>query len=233
MKSKILFFSLGLLVGISGTMISSRSFDNDDISSKSQEINESQETKKIEVLEKYPDKGMFKFINNGKHSSPANWQIWEDKGEKIFTPNFPKNIGLLEINIRRRAQQGIDIIATFENGSVKIPFDYSDAHGIDRYGNLYGDSFIEITEHDFDNDGIPEILVASTDTGGLLSLKIYKYYPSAQKSNNLRMENWAEVGNFTGQFEIRLEDDTIYLPFGSQGLYDSYVWVKNKFLVAN
>ena len=49
--------------------------------------------------------------------------------------------------------------------------------------------------------------------------------------NVCRNANWELIGNFTGQdIAFIINENTIQLPFGGQGLFDEYIFVNNKFI---
>jgi hypothetical protein len=92
---------------------------------------------------------------------------------------------------------------------------------------------VQVAEHDFDRDGTPEIVVAVGD--GLINLvvNVVSYHAPQSMKDVGRVENWSLVGSFTGQQKALIQGDTISLPYGSQGLYEEYTWVKQKFIKTN
>lgn len=80
-------------------------------------------------------------------------------------------------------------------------------------------TIIKVYEYDFDNDGQKELIVIHSPEFSLVTVEVFKY-----------SEGLAErVGNFNGQFEIILDKNTIYLPYGSQGLGDEFLFKSGAF----
>jgi len=82
-----------------------------------------------------------------------------------------------------------------------------------------GDDILESTvvkvyEYDFDSDGQKEIIVIYSPEFSLVTIEVFKYSGELVE----------RVGNFEGQYDIVLDKNTIYLPFGSQGLGNEYLY---------
>lgn len=84
---------------------------------------------------------------------------------------------------------------------------------------------VQLSFVDIDGDGTKEIIVLS---GSILEIDeneavIYKL----QNSEN---EPFIEVGHFTFQKKVTLEDNLFTCPYGSQGLYDEYLFDSGKLM---
>lgn len=89
--------------------------------------------------------------------------------------------------------------------------------------------YFQVGEHDFDQDGSPEIVVAFGDRLVSLAINIFKLYPS--KNNTvIGDKNIKLVGKFTeGQSYVFVKKNEIVLPIGGQGLFIEYQWIGNGF----
>ncbi len=73
-------------------------------------------------------------------------------------------------------------------------------------------TIIKVYEYDFDKNGQKEIIVIHSPIFSFLTVEVFKY-------SGGRAER---IGNFNGQFKIILDENNIYLPYGSQGLCNEY-----------
>jgi hypothetical protein len=64
-------------------------------------------------------------------------------------------------------------------------------------------------------------------------VNVIKYHAPKSDKDASRQENWSLIGSFTGQEKAYIKGDAITLPYGSQGLYDEYTGVKDKFVKTN
>ncbi|MHB8279469.1 MAG: DUF4062 domain-containing protein [Candidatus Humimicrobiaceae bacterium] len=113
-----------------------------------------------------------------------------------------------------------------------------DIKGLDEYGEI-GNS-CQLAIKDVDNDGFSEILFAF-ETGNMniseLHLNIFKFNREKyfKSSRDERINPFYKIAYFSGYFnpELRfriINGGKIEIPYGSQGLYDTYVWNGNKFI---
>ncbi len=112
-----------------------------------------------------------------------------------------------------------------------------DSYNIDpMYGDLSEKCFLQIGEHDFDKDGIAEIVVAFGVRGEYLVCKVFQYHEPAKIADADRDENWVLIGDFDGygyhdtRYISNVDDNKIYFPFGSQGASEGFVYVEGKFV---
>lgn len=96
----------------------------------------------------------------------------------------------------------------------------------DEFGDLKEGFTLYVKEHDFGNDSVPEVALVASD--GLLETYVwvysYNYIFSEQGTSPLELIWYSE-----GQSDVVLEGDKIILPYGSQGLFDEYVYSNNTF----
>ena len=81
-------------------------------------------------------------------------------------------------------------------------------------------STMQISEFDFEKDGINELIVGYGDGLSSLEVTIFK------KINN----EYKVIGEFSGQEKCELSKNKIIAPYGSQGLYSEYVLTRGKFV---
>lgn len=97
----------------------------------------------------------------------------------------------------------------------------------DDFGDLKEGFALYVKEHDFDNDSVPEVVLVASD--GLLETYIwvfsYNYVFSEQGTSPLELIWYGE-----GQTDVVLEGDKILLPFGSQGLFEEYIFNNGTFM---
>ncbi|MUT64926.1 hypothetical protein [Paenibacillus sp. NEAU-GSW1] len=97
----------------------------------------------------------------------------------------------------------------------------------DDYGDLKEGFSLYIKEYDFENDSVPEVVIAASD--GMLETYTwvfsYNYVFTEIEASPLDLIWYGE-----GQSDLILEDNKILMPFGSQGLFDEYVYSNNSFI---
>jgi hypothetical protein len=96
-------------------------------------------------------------------------------------------------------------------------------------GELEENYFIQIATYDFDGDKNPEIIVAVGDGLVNLNVNVFKFIAPLNQLNASKEENWKLIGNFQGQEQIIIENKKISVPYGSQGLFDEYIYSNGKF----
>lgn len=111
----------------------------------------------------------------------------------------------------------------------QLPFDTSQGTSspFDDFGDLREGFALYVKEHDFDNDSVPEVVIVASDK--LLETYVwvysYNYVFSEQDTSPLE-----PVWYGAGQSDVVLEGNKILLPFGSQGLFDEYVFNNGSFI---
>lgn len=183
-----------------------------------------QETKQGDLLQK---------MTNNQIKAIPNSVIWGKKSFDNVTLklNYTSEIRPTELTIGLNHPNGIRILALFPGCGVNLPLKYEkDFGGINEYGDLNKGYYIQIAEHDFDNDGAPEIIIAVGDGLTDLAVNIVKYHAPQSSKDAGSDKNWSLVGSFTGQEKAIIEEDSISLPYGSQGLFTKYKLAKNKFI---
>lgn len=149
-----------------------------------------------------------------------------------FTPEHMKAKLKPSLLIRFEGQTFITIRPT-----VKGANEYGVPIASSFYLNETADqeNFLQLGEHDFDNDGVSEIVIAYGVRGTALKCLVFKYHEPAKIADASRTENWEMVGDFeygyhSPRFISVTKDNQIIFPFGSQGASESFVFVQGKFV---
>ncbi|QDH21998.1 hypothetical protein [Saccharibacillus brassicae] len=115
-------------------------------------------------------------------------------------------------------EQGWQLPTELADGSIG-PFN--------DYGDLIEGFSLYVKEYDFASDGVPEVVLVASD--GMLESYVwvynYNYTFSEYDVSPLELVWYGE-----GQSDVQLEGDRIVLPYGSQGLYEEYVYKNEKFI---
>ncbi|WFA84199.1 hypothetical protein [Paenibacillus amylolyticus] len=125
---------------------------------------------------------------------------------------------------------GVRALVLFPSSSIAWPLDLSgseDSGAFDDFGELQEGYKLQAAIYDFDQDDIPELIVAAGDSLLDESIWVFSFTNAADftKINPLNQEL-----SVTGQSFIELDNNEIIAPYGSQGLYDSYKYVDKQFL---
>lgn len=123
---------------------------------------------------------------------------------------------------------GTKAVMIFPSTSVGWQLDLSGDTGVfDEYGELQEGYKIQAALHDFDQDGINELIVTAGDSIIDLSIWVYSFTTVGdfQKINPIKQEL-----SITGQRYIELDGDEIIAPYGSQGLFNFYKYVDKVFM---
>lgn len=168
-----------------------------------------------------------------------NGIIWKQQYDISKNKNIQvdlNNDGNLEnINIGMDTPNGTKINVYFQESGYNLIYDMSLSENLnlfDEAGDVKENYFIHLDVFDFDNDFIPEIIVAIGDGLNELQVSILKYTNKIQDSNE---SPYKEIGSIIGQSNILIDEDekAILVPYGSQGLYDKYVYKDWKIVKSN
>ena len=89
----------------------------------------------------------------------------------------------------------------------------------DEHGDIMDGFFIQASHVDLDKDGKDEVLMSVGDKSIEMRTAIYKVRDAEEDSFKL-------VGIIEGQSEMYLDGNHIIVPYGSQGLFDEYIYDK-------
>ncbi|URJ36731.3 hypothetical protein MF625_001173 [Paenibacillus polymyxa] len=97
----------------------------------------------------------------------------------------------------------------------------------DEFGNLLPGYSLAVKEHDFTQDGTPEIVLVASDGQADMYVWIltYNFMASEQGTNPLELL-WSGIG----QSDILMSGNHFLLPYGSQGLYEEYKYANGVFV---
>ncbi len=162
----------------------------------------------------------------------SNQVIWGKTSKKDVTLklNYVSSVKPISITTGFGHPNGIKIVILFEgsNTAVNLGNIMSIENGFND-GELEENYFIQIATYDFDGDKNPEIIVAVGDGLVNLNVNVFKFIAPLNQLNASKEENWKLIGNFQGQEQIIIENKKISVPYGSQGLFDEYIYSNGKF----
>jgi len=124
---------------------------------------------------------------------------------------------------------GIKILLLKGDEAARIELENVEDGILDDFGELADieNYSIQVGTHDFNNDNVEEVIIAIGDNLTTGQVWVYSYHKvdDILKINPFHME-------MTGLFQdkIWIDKDKIMLPYGSQGLFDEYVWHEDGFL---
>ncbi|MBE4907866.1 hypothetical protein IMZ08_07340 [Bacillus luteolus] len=172
-------------------------------------------------------------VNNTESESLISLQNFErwnygepDKTFPVFLDGAQESIVLgLDTPNGIKAQVHINSINTAFNLALDSESDYSP---FDEFGELLPGFELYATGHDFDSDGTDEVVVAISD--GLVETYYwvfsYNFVALEYGDNPLEPVFYGEA-----QSDIILEGNTLTVPYGSQGLFDSYIYSNGEFIM--
>lgn len=128
----------------------------------------------------------------------------------------------------RQTPNGTSLLIGIGKDFYELGFDIK---GLEEFGECGGGCQVAIK--DVTNDGYPEILFAFSTGNIETHLNIFQF-DKEKYLNSIRGEKlnpFNLIGYLTGQTEFRiLNGGKIEIPYGSQGLYDTYIWNGKKFV---
>ncbi|GIO64074.1 MULTISPECIES: hypothetical protein [Paenibacillus] len=135
-----------------------------------------------------------------------------------------------ELVIGRDHPNGTKAIVYFPSSSVGWSLDMSGAdnsEAFEDYGDLQEGYKMQAALHDFDQDGINELIVAAGNSLIDECIWVYSFTTvgDLRKINPINQEL-----SITGQAYIVLDGKELMAPYGSQGLFDSYKYVDKQFM---
>jgi len=116
-----------------------------------------------------------------------------------------------------------------DNDAVHIDLGEVDEEILDEYGELADieNYSIQVGAHDFNNDGVEEIIFAIGD--GLIHGEVFVY--SYHKVDDIKKiyPFHLELKEYF-QEKVLIENNKILLPYGSQGLFEEFTWYEDGFM---
>jgi hypothetical protein len=145
--------------------------------------------------------------------------------------NYQADVRPDSLTVGRNTPNGTRFLARFPGVAVNLPLEFGkNFEGFNRWDEMNQGYYVQVAEHDFDGDDVPEIVVAVGDGMLDMALNVVKYYAPQSPDNAERRENWELIGSFWGQEKAYIRQDTIIVPVGSQGHFNEYTLVKGKFV---
>lgn len=145
-------------------------------------------------------------------------------GKKINMNVDLDNDGAEEtFEIKRDTPNGVFVGGYSDNVGVNMVNDFDgDIKAFDEFGDLKEGYFLQVTCYDLDHDGIKEVFTSVGDKLIEMQTVLHRY---VKNSSDL----FEVVGRMWGQEYQYIDDSTneIIVPYGSQGLFDSYLYTNN------
>ena len=161
-------------------------------------------------------------------AGPVRWNMANGRVSLPFRSSEPLGIKSIDLSLGRQAM--IDLRVIYEDGTkFMLPIRRAnDDACLDEYGGLNDGCFIDFALYDFNQDRIPEVVLAVGD--GLTEQKVYvaQYHPPAKKQDRSRDENWTSVA-LEGQSDCYISRDSISFRVGSRGFTDTHFFREGKF----
>ena len=176
---------------------------------------------------------LLQLVVNSRLKPMPGSRVWGKTSSKdiVFPLHYHSHVKPSYLLIGRDHPNGMRFLAMFPGYGVNLPLKFeNEFEGFNEDGELKQGYYIQVAEHDFDHDGIPEIIIAVGDGSVDLSINVVKYHAPQSAQDADREANWSLIGLYWGQAKAEIRGDTIWIPIGSQGLYDEYTWVKGKFV---
>ncbi|KAA8753968.1 hypothetical protein [Paenibacillus sp. UASWS1643] len=152
-------------------------------------------------------------------------------------PNADLNLPLvldgesIDIMIGMDSPNGVKALAVSQSlqQGWQLPFNapQSMSSPFDDFGDLREGFTLYVKEHDFDNDSVPEVVIVASDRLLETYVWVYSYNYIFSETDTSPLE---PVWYGEGQSDVVLEGNKIFLPFGSQGLFDEYVFNNGSFI---
>jgi len=159
------------------------------------------------------------------------WGLGDPNQESVLELGFDCKPAPSKLVIGLDHPNGTRILAYFSGAAVHL---YPKGRiGFDEFGELRDEYIVQAGTYDFDDDGNPEILIAVGNGLVEMSVTVYKYHAPLAVQDAGRPENWECIGDFEGQGECYIDEKSLIVPIGSQGLFIEYTFVKGKLVQTN
>jgi hypothetical protein len=164
--------------------------------------------------------------NTPLRAGPIRWSP-DINTEKKITTKSSKNSSFQSVLIKLEGQSKIGLYVIFRDGqrvSVPLLWRANDAC-FDTDGAIRPECFIDLALHDFDFDGVPEIVVSVGDS--LIEQKVYilQYLAPSNPIHRQREESWAQFV-LSGQSDCFISKEFISFRMGSRGFTETF-FMKN------
>lgn len=178
---------------------------------------------------------LLKALVNSQERAIPNSKTWKANAPDVSLPlHFRSPVKPTQLIVGTDHPNGTKLWVMFPGCGISLPVDFGkDFKGFDEFGFLTDGYSIQVAEHDFNGDGMPELVVAVGDGSMDLAVNVLRYIPPASSKNACSEKNWSRLGSFTGQGKALISGNKIMLPYASQGLFEEYTLNKQKFVRTN
>lgn len=133
--------------------------------------------------------------------------------------------------ISRNGKGVLNLFTPYQGKRLTLPVVFSEGfEGISQNGRLEKGFFVQAAEYDITGDKEPEIVIAVGDSLVNLEVNIFQYQ---SPKDGKGVGSWKRIGSFSGQSKAVVEGNSIFLPYGSQGLFEQHQWKANRFAKVN
>ncbi|MCT1398102.1 hypothetical protein M4D81_03690 [Paenibacillus sp. p3-SID867] len=166
-------------------------------------------------------------VQNTSDISLMNFLIWDTLDED---KEIPLNLDgeKASVVIGSDTPNGINLrvfIDSMETG-WRLELPANEDGPFDEFGDLKSGFSLYLKEHDFDNDGTPEVVVAASNQADQTFVWVFGYNFVALEYGTSPLEL---LMNAEGQSDIYISNNKITLPYGSQGLFEEYTYTNGIF----
>lgn len=159
--------------------------------------------------------------------SLMNFLIWDTSDQDKELPlNLDGETAALVIG--NDSPNGVNLrvfIDSMDSGwKLELP---TDGNGpFDEFGDLLSGFSIYLKDYDFDKDGTPEVVVAASNQLDQTFVWVFGYNFVALENDMTPLDLLLHA---EGQSDINIIDNKITLPYGSQGLFEEYIYSNGAF----
>lgn len=158
---------------------------------------------------------LFLKVNNIYSQDPYYFEVWGDV--QLIAEFKDKYIGDFKLSngdvAHFKCIQGIINVSVSHKGKITFLTAFEDSESNSEYGLL------RLYEYDLDQDNENELIVMYNPTFSIIDIEIYRY------SNALNQLVFRDQG----QFKVVFDRNMLYLPIGSQGIEEQFIYLSGDF----
>lgn len=125
---------------------------------------------------------------------------------------------------------GVKTLVVFPSESTGWPLDLSstgESEAFDEFGELKAGYRLQASVYDFDHDGTNELVIAAGDLATNAEIWVFSF---TNVENIKKIDPFHQELAVTGQSYITLDGHELDVPYGSQGLFETYKYIDKEFL---
>jgi hypothetical protein len=159
-------------------------------------------------------------------------QVWHDSAQDLTFPlHFHTRIKPRTLLIGRDHPNSVRFLALFPGRGIPLPLRFDkNFRGFDDFGDLKPGYLIQVAEHHFGKESVPQIIVAVGNGRDDLAVNVVAYHAPKLARNRNQQSNWILDGSFSGQITAIISAGILTLPAGPQQKPVRYKWVSGRFV---